>query len=1674
MYCRKNVLAVSALLCLTSLSFANECTTEISGSFVAQTQAVFSQTPQCDGIESVTPGLPWATRIYCDTISGNPDTLTCPTTVASGADIADGIATRFTAYNINYVSEDFGWRNCLYQEQINPCANGELEGDACVIREQCASEQKFCSVPGEEYSATGTWPPGVLGNNARAACTGESWIVQSPFTTELSYDRVTCSNVTADSNTGTCPVGSRAVGTTQYPKLNCAVHVNLGRCRSGDWTGSSCEKVGPCSAGSKTQEECPVTRVGNPIDFRDGTKYESMTDYSGGGAFPVSVTRHYNSTALAGQWWRFSYSNTNTRSLKFPLGESTADTVWVVSADQSSIAFTSADGVNYVSDSDVITLLERLAGGWRIVDKNDHIEEFDESGRVTLVRQRNGLSHEYRYDGSSVAVTDNFGRVLIVNLNEAGNPSSITLPDATSINYTYNNNDLLELVTYADSSTKRYHYEGSPGLLTGVTDEKGVRYATFGYDSTGKAIFSEHAGGVDRYSVLYQDLSSTVTNPLGKATEHRFAEIQGSPKLTASDRFNSPFCGPAASSYEYDLNGFVSGRTDWEGNVTSYVKDARGLPASTIYATGTTDERVVTTQWHSEYRIPEVITEPGRQQTFTFSPYDNPNYTQRSITDLNTGESRTWFYSYNQYGQLLSVDGPRDDVTDTTTYTYYDCTTGGRCGQIHTLTNGLNHVTTYNSYDAHGYPTQITDANGVMTTLAYDQRQRPASVTIDGETTTLTYEPTGNVRRITLADGTYTEYVRDDANRLVALFDGQGNRIDWALDNAGNHTSENIKDRDGQIRKSLQTQYDELSRVRGMIYSHGGTSPYVYDNNGNQTGYTDAGNRIGSSQYDALNRVIKDIDAIAGETIYTYDDRDNLTTVTDPEGLTTTYTYNGFDEVIIEQSPDTGTTIYTYDSAGNRLTQTDARGTKATYTYDALNRLVEVSYPDNSENIVYAYDQGANGVGRLTQITDVSGSTDYGYDARGNTTSVTQTVGDQSYTQTYSYNGANRLTGMTYPSGRAVSYQYDTSGRVNQISSIGNEGAETLADTIVRLPFGPVSSLTLGNGIERTRIYDQDYRAENLTDGTVFAKGLAYSAVNNITAITDSIDTNLSQLFTYDDLDRLDFATGNYGEDTYTYDGIGNRQSFSRDGQSESYQYGSGTHRLQSVAGQNYQYDAAGNTMSDGAKSYTYNNRNRLVSASANGITTDYQHNALGQRVIKGRDSDQIHYVYNLEGRLIAEAQNGTVTVEYAYLDGEPLVMWRDAETPKVPDPIILLSPLETITTASPIFEWEDEGTAHTYRLRIYDRSTLSWVHIENHAASEICSNGVCSVTPADVTLGYSVNHRWAVRANNSEGWNDWTDNQLFDYIDAPPGEITPIAPLVSTNMATPDYSWRDLGNVTDYRLLVYDRYLKTLVHNEIHAANDICTAGTCSVTPADVSLNFSTNHFWRLRARNSGGWSSWSEPNWFDYIDAPPGEITPIAPLVSTDTATPVYSWQDLGNVTDYRLQIYDRLLRTQVHNELHNATDICSAGSCSLTPEGVSLNFSTNHFWRVRARNSGGWSSWSEVYRFDYTDIAPGEVIPVSPAGVLSNTTPQHSWTGQSNAVEYQIVVYDRVLRSVASNQRYPATDICVNISCSVTPTEGVSEGSNHFWRVRAGNSGGWGPWSLNTAFDVVDGEQ
>jgi YD repeat-containing protein len=54
-------------------------------------------------------------------------------------------------------------------------------------------------------------------------------------------------------------------------------------------------------------------------------------------------------------------------------------------------------------------------------------------------------------------------------------------------------------------------------------------------------------------------------------------------------------------------------------------------------------------------------------------------------------------------------------------------------------------------------------------------------------------------------------------------------------------------------------------------------------------------------------------------------------------------------------------------------TSKDARGQTTSYLYDELNRRVKATHADGSV-ITFVYDQGTNGKGRLTSMSDPTGS----------------------------------------------------------------------------------------------------------------------------------------------------------------------------------------------------------------------------------------------------------------------------------------------------------------------------------------------------------------------------------------------------------------------------------------------------------------------------------------------------------------------------------------------------------------------------------------------------------------------------------------------------------------------------------------------------------------------------
>jgi len=1029
-------------------------------------------------------------------------------------------------------------------------------------------------------------------------------------------------------------------------------------------------------------KSCPVN---NPIYPATGLKYQVETDYQSPTG-TLSFSRTYRSDRMG---WSNSYesfavdlgnnaptSNKPRNACENKLGTSSGrlhcfkylpggpeNEILVRRGGGRVRGFDAWTGVSKTTDvNDRVTRLTDGSGnlvGWNTYNsENDVAESYGVDGNLQTITSRDGkvqtLTYSTASTSSSVApysgllinVTDSVtGQQLNFTYDSLGRMSTMTDPAGAVYTYGYDEASSIVLpgnrlpgnltsVTFPDQTKRIYWYNEQdktsqtnlPAALTGISDEAGVRYGTYRYDSQGRAVATEHAGQTQKAVLTYNVNGTTTvadyTDGTGAPTVNRvytFQDSNGVRRNTAMSRAGAS-CGSAALSTAYDANGNVSSRVDFAGFMTSYAYDlSRNLETSRTEAFGTTKARTTTTQWHAAFSLPTQVDAPGLRTTFTYD--GNGNLLTKTTLETATGASRTSVFTYNSIGQLLTADGPRTDVSDVTTFTYYHCTSGYLCGQVETITNALGQTTRFNSYNAHGQPLTITDPNGVVTTLTYDLRQRLTSRTVGTETSTFEYWPTGLLSKATLSDGSSINYGYDAAHRLVSIADGEGNRIDYTLDAAGNRIKEDVYDLSGALARTRSQVFDALGNKIEDRNASGQSSSYGYDALGNMLAATDPMGRLTTYEYDPLNRLSAVVDPAIGVTSYNYDTQDNLTGVTDPKSLTTSYAYNALGDLKQLTSPDTGVTQYTPDSAGNTTEVRDARNRVAETEYDALGRVTEVEYSD--ETIQYSYDTGANAKGRLVQVTDGSGATQWTYDSLGRPASKTQTIGSAQFQVGYGYNSAGQLQSIATPSGQLVGFIYIN----GQVTDVSVNGLPVLNQALYA-PFGPTLGWRWADGTFTVREYDTDGRPVLIDSGGV--KAFTYHPDGTIASQTDDAPPSTT------DSGVTDFAVSQT------------------------------SNRIDAAAGlltRNYTYDAAGNTISDGNRTFTYNSAGRMMSASLGAVTTNYAYNALGQRVRKSNASGTTYFVYDEAGHLLGEYDStGALIQELVWLGDIPVASIRPNE----------------------------------------------------------------------------------------------------------------------------------------------------------------------------------------------------------------------------------------------------------------------------------------------------------------------------------------------------------------------------------------------------------------------------
>ncbi len=653
--------------------------------------------------------------------------------------------------------------------------------------------------------------------------------------------------------------------------------------------------------------------------------------------------------------------------------------------------------------------------------------------------------------------------------------------------------------------------------------------------------------------------------------------------------------------------------------------------------------------------------------------YDSDGYGNLVCTRDGNGKKSRIFYDTATNTYPIGKTNDKDQWTTIQYYGINASTDKGLYGQVASVIDP-NLVATTTEYDALGRKTKVIDPYGIASSNG---------------TVSYSYNSFGSVGQQHVTVTSTIDYSTGATIWKKVFFDGFGRTIktlSQAPDNKVISTDRTYDARGAVYISSLPyfeglasyptqvLKYDAVGRVTQKTNSDGtivkscylnGVTAWI-DPDGNKKRETRDvfGRLIQVDEYNpgtAFTSCTTDQGAPYATTIYQYDVLGNLRYVTDAEGNQTEMRYDSLRRKYYMKDPDMGQWSYSFDANNNLTSQTDANanslGTNPIYFhYDALNRLLWKEYPKNGPvnmtDVHYTYDVAPDDaattypVGRLSIMSDASGTTKYYYDMLGRTSQTTKSVVNvtPSYTFKTTYDALGRPASLTYPDNETVSYAY-TAGVLSSVTGTAvNYAAYNGYNAI-----GQPGTITYGNGIITNYMYStSNYDLQSIVTGTTNQTliNLAYDYYpgGNIKNIVDSVDYSMTQWFEYDGLGRIQHAQtpnaasfGGVSDLFYNYSQTGNISY--KEGITYDHTDSTGLHphavKSNITTGMTYSYDLNGNLITESTgstvyRSITYDYDNMPQSVTLNNATTSFVYDGAGTRVKKSTSSGENIYLGKL------------------------------------------------------------------------------------------------------------------------------------------------------------------------------------------------------------------------------------------------------------------------------------------------------------------------------------------------------------------------------------------------------------------------------------------------------------
>jgi len=803
-----------------------------------------------------------------------------------------------------------------------------------------------------------------------------------------------------------------------------------------------------------------------------------------------------------------------------------------------------------------------------------------------------------------------------------------------------------------------FNYEPSFSAFT-FTAPDGTKY---NFDDNGNV--SQHT---DRNGNYVQYSSSGIFHSSGK--EVLFDRDPTTGNITAvydpnsQDGFGS-ITGPPAVTYAYDTLGNLTNVSRLVDRIatnyvtTSYAYTNTAFPNN---ITAITDGRGIVSSRYEYDSIGQLNKQYDGFNHFSIFSYDTVNHRQVFIDRLG----HPTVQNFSPAGLLASIQDANGAMTS------YAYDSQGR--QI-AETNALNKVTIY-GYDGEDNVTEVENPTGSASSATYNSFGEPL-VEIDdlGNGTTNAYDGNGNLLFVTNALNIVTAYGYDSQGNILAETNALG-------------LPEQV------IVNNLYDQFGDLTNATTLDASLNPlrTIGYTYDANGNKmteitTRTTPGGVRTMTTQwiYDGANRITANIDAMNNTNFTFYNGIGKQSQTVDALNRTNSFFYDANGALTNTTYADGLFESIAYDDEGRQLTTTDRAMHTTSYLNDPTGRLLRTTYPDNSY-VSSTYDAagqfisstintpasgmiptsisittaqyGYDSLGRQIALTNALNQvTQFAYDANGNQTNVVDAL---NRTNSYVYDALNQRVAVIYPDTTSEGYGYDGLGRriaiTNQANVITLLGFDALGRmTAVTNDFGgPHQSVTryvydeVGNlteqvdALNRTNFFEYDdlgRRVKQTTPGSRTSL-LGYDAVGNV--IRETNFNNVVITNQYDALNRLTnkASAGGYRV-ALAYSPTSQRTNMVDASGTNSYTYDNRDRLMTKITPEgtlNYTYDGFGNVQT-------------VQSSTSGGTSLTYNYDVLNRLTnVVDRFTNSTTYDFDAVGNLRTVALPNKITNVYSF-----------------------------------------------------------------------------------------------------------------------------------------------------------------------------------------------------------------------------------------------------------------------------------------------------------------------------------------------------------------------------------------------------------------------------------------